>query len=62
MKSSVHVDNRKKDILVLDKGPTQELHNTTLTAEKKYAIYFSEQQRKYCLNLYYDRIEWPYIC
>ena len=35
MSSSVHVDHKKKDILVLDKGPTQGLDGTTLTAEKK---------------------------
>ena len=34
MSSSVHVDNKKKDILIIDKGPTQELDGTTLTAEK----------------------------
>ena len=34
----MHVDNRKKDILVFGKGPIQGLDNTSLTAEKKYAI------------------------
>ena len=35
MSSSVHVDNKKKDILILGKGPTQGLDDTSLTAEKK---------------------------
>ena len=35
MSSSVHDDNKKKDILVLGKGPTQRLEHT-LTAEKMY--------------------------
>ena len=35
MSSSSHIDNKKKDILVLRKGPTQGLENT-LTAEKLY--------------------------
>ena len=35
MSSSLHVDNRKKDILILGEGPTQKLDDTTLTAEKK---------------------------
>ena len=35
MSSSVHVDNRGKDILTLGKGPTQGLDDTTLTAEAK---------------------------
>ena len=33
MRSSAHIDNKKKDILVLGKGPTQGLEDT-LTAEK----------------------------
>ena len=37
---SVHVDNKKKDILVLGKGPTQDLGNTPITAEAKYSIIF----------------------
>ena len=35
--SSAHIDNKKKDILVLGKGPTQGLEHT-LTAEKMYSI------------------------
>ena len=35
MSSSVHVDNKKKYILILGEGPTQRLDGTTLTAEKK---------------------------
>ena len=33
MTSSAHINNKKKDILVLGKGPTQGLEHT-LTAEK----------------------------
>ena len=33
MGSSVHVDNKKKDILILGEGPAQGLDDTTLTAE-----------------------------
>ena len=36
MSSSVHVDHKKKDILILGKGPTQGLDGTTLTAGKLY--------------------------
>ena len=35
--SSPHIDNRKKDILVLGKGCTQRLENT-LTAEKLFQL------------------------
>ena len=33
MSSSVHVDNKGKDILILGKGPTQRLNEHSLTAE-----------------------------
>ena len=37
MSFSTHIDNKKKDILVVGKGPTQG-SETTLTAEKMYSI------------------------
>ena len=37
MSSSIHTDNKKKDILALGRGPTQGLQST-LTAEKMYSI------------------------
>ena len=52
MSSSVHVDNKKKDILVLGEGPTQGLDGTTLTAEKKYSINFIVNNKKFCLRLH----------
>ena len=36
MSSSVHVDNKRKYILILGEGPTQGLDGTTPTAEKRY--------------------------
>ena len=39
MSFSAHIDNKKKDILVLEKGPTQRLEHT-LTAEKIHSINF----------------------
>ena len=44
---------RKKDILVLGKGPTQGLEST-LTAEKMYSINFTEKNKKFCLSLHYN--------
>ena len=41
MSSSTKIDNRKKDILILGKGPTQGLEHT-LSAEKIYSINFSD--------------------
>ena len=43
MGSSVHIDNKKKGILVLGKGPTQGLDDT-LTAEKTYSINFTAKK------------------
>ena len=54
MSSSVHVDNKKKDILILRKGPTQGLEHT-LTAEKMYSINFTGHNKNFCLSLYYNR-------
>ena len=36
MSTSIHIDNKKKDILVLGRGPMQGLEST-LTAEKLYS-------------------------
>ena len=41
MSLSVHVDNKIKDTLILDKGPTQGLDDTTLTKEKTETAYQS---------------------
>ena len=38
MSSSVHVDNKGKDILILGERPTQGFDDTKLTAEAKYPI------------------------
>ena len=42
MSSSVHVDNKEKDILILFEGLLQGLDDTTLTAEAKYPISFTQ--------------------
>ena len=51
--SSAHINNRKKDILVLGKGPTQGLEHT-LTAGKIYPINFNVTKKKFCFSLYYN--------
>ena len=43
MSSSTKTDNRKKDILILGRGPTQGLENT-LSAEKMYSINFTKKK------------------
>ena len=54
MSFSAHIDNKKKNILVLGKGPTQGLEDT-LTAEKMYSINVAVIKKKFCLSLHYNR-------
>ena len=53
MSSSAHIDNKKKDKLVLGEGPTQGLEHT-LTAEKIYSITFAATRKRFCLSLDYN--------
>ena len=53
MSSSAHIDSKKKDILILGKGPTEGLGHT-LTAEKMYSINFTVTKKKFCLSLHYN--------
>ena len=54
MSTSTHIDNKKKDILVLGRGPTQGLEGT-LTTEKMYSINFTVTKKKFCLSLHHNR-------
>ena len=45
MSSSSKIDNRKNNILILGKGPTQGLEHT-LSAEKIYSINFTKKKHK----------------
>ena len=54
MNSSMYIDNTEKDILILGKGSTQALDDTTLTAEAQYSMSFSRSNRKFCLSLHYN--------
>ena len=56
MSSSVHVDNKSKDILILGEGPTQGLDDTTLSAEAKYPINFTRPNKRFVLSIYYNGI------
>ena len=52
--SSVHVDNKGKDILILGKGLTQDLGEHSLTSEKMYSVNFTDHRKKCCLSLHYN--------
>ena len=54
MSSSVHVDNKNKDILILGDGPTQALDDTTLTPEARYSINFTQPNKRFVLSLHYN--------
>ena len=54
MSSSRKIDNRKKDVLILRKGPTQGLKHT-LSAGKMYSINSTEKTIKFCLSLHYNK-------
>ena len=54
MNSSIHIDDKGKDILILRTGPTQGLGENSLTAEKMYSINFTVAKKKFCLGLHYN--------
>ena len=55
MSSSVYVDNKERDILILGEGPTQGLDGTIFTAEAKYPINFTQSGKRFVLSLHYNR-------
>ena len=54
MSSSVRVDNKGKDILILGEGPTQRLDDSTLKAEAKYLTNFTQSGKTFVLSLHYN--------
>ena len=61
MISSIHVDNKKKDILILGRGPAQGLGEHSLIAEKMYSINFTVTKKKFCLSLHYNGANISYL-
>ena len=51
MSSSVHIDNKGEDILIVGESPTQVLNKTKLTAEIQYLVNFTRPGIKVCLSL-----------
>ena len=54
MSLSVHIDNKGRHILILREGPTQGLDDTTLTAEAKYPINFTQSRKRLVISLHYN--------
>ena len=61
MSSSVHVDNKYKDILILGEGRTQALDDTSLTGEAKYPINFTQPNKGFVLSLFYNTNNISYL-
>ena len=53
MNSSVDIDNKGKEILILGDRTTQRLDDTTLIAEAIYSLNFTQSNRKFSLSLHY---------
>ena len=52
LSSSVHVDNKNKNILIIGEGPTQGLDDTTLTGEAKYPTNFTQSRKRFVLSIH----------
>ena len=52
MSSSVRIDNKGKDILILGKGLTQGLDDTTIRSETKYPINSTKWDEIFVLSLH----------
>ena len=61
MSSSAHIDNKKRDILILGKGPTQGLEDT-LFAEKMTSINFTVTKINFLFKLALQRSKQLLVC
>ena len=53
MSPSVHIENKGKDILIIDEEPTQGSNDTTLVAEAKYPINSTKPNKRFILSVHY---------
>ena len=54
LSSSVHVNNKVNNVLVLGKALVQGINGTAIYAEKMYSTNFTVNNKKFCLSLYYN--------
>ena len=54
MSSSVHANNKTRNILVLGKDFVQGIDDTTIYAEKMYSTNFTVANKKFCLSFHYN--------
>ena len=55
MDSSMHTNNKARDILVLGKDFIQGIDGTTIYAEKIPLINFTKSKTRFCLSLHYSK-------
>ena len=55
MNSSMHIDNKGKDILIFGKVPKQGLDDTTFTAKTRCPFNFTQLRKRFVLKLHYNR-------
>ena len=51
MISSVHVDNKRKDILIIDEGQIEGLNDTILAAKAKYPTNSTQLRKRFMYSL-----------
>ena len=62
MSSSVHIDNKNNDILILGERPTEGLDDTRLTEEAKYPINFTQPNKRFSSRLHYNESNRVIFC
>ena len=55
LSSSMQIENKNKDILILGEGPTNRLDDTTLRTEVRYPIHFTQLGKRFVLSLHHNR-------
>ena len=53
MSSSVHIDSKRKGILIPSDGTTRRLDGTAFIAEKEFPKNFTESRKTFCLSMFY---------
>ena len=54
MSSSVHIENKNKDILIFGQEPKLRLDDTLLAAKAKYRVNFTQPRKRFVLSLHYN--------
>ena len=55
MSLSVHIGNQRKGFLIHGELPAKRLDDSTLKADERYRINFTQLNKRFVLSLYYNR-------